>query len=206
MARKMVFVALLSAMACSLAVAAAPREEQVGIKSTARSQTMLTVSVRYGEGREPEQGGADSRHYQTEDRSEIQQLRMLEGDTAYLTRSSQQPYPSIVAVPAAGADYALVGGLDYRELRTGFTVAPIVQGDEVILDIAVETAQESQRGAGGIDSTRLQTRVRGALGSWISLRGVGLPAQADAGVKSYSTAPRTHASDDDIWVRVDREN
>tara|TARA_R110001592_G_scaffold363398_2_gene687999 strand:- start:66763 stop:67374 length:612 start_codon:yes stop_codon:yes gene_type:complete len=202
----MVFVALLSVMVRPLAVAPEPLEGHVDNKSTKRSQTMLTVSVRYGGARESEQSAVGSRHYQTADRNEIQQLRMLEGDTAYLTRSSEQPYPSIVALPAQGAGYPVVGGLDYRELRTGFTVTPTVQGDEAILDIAVETAQQSQRGAGAIDSTRLQTRVRGALGSWISLRGVGLPAQAGTGKKSYSTAPRAQASDQDIWVRVDLEN
>ena len=178
MARMMLFVALLSVMARPLAVAAEPLEGHVDNQSTERSQAMLTVSVRYGGAREPEHSAAGSRHFQTADRSEIQQLRMLEGDTAYLTRSIEQPYPSIVALPAQGAVYPVVGGLDYRELRTGFTVTPTVQGDEAILDIAVETAQQSQRGAGAIDSTRLQTRVRGRTWQLDQLARCGLACAA----------------------------
>jgi len=187
-----------------LCVVASPLAEQPGSNAPVTAQPMLIVSVRYGTGGEPGQAGVGSRQYQTADRREVQQLTMLAGGTARLTRSSQQAYPVIALLPAVGAGYGLVGGLDEQPLRTGFTVTPTVQGNEVILDIAVQVAHRSQSDGGAVDSTQLQTRVKGALGSWISLVGEGLSAPAKAGTKSYSTARKKDVSDEDIWVRVDR--
>lgn len=199
-------VPLLSAIVCLPAAAQQSPGEPLGSRAGSGPHTTLIVSVRYGAGREPGQAGGGSRSYHTAQRSKIQQLTMLEGSTAYLTHSSVQPYPTIALLPVVGAEYGVVGGLDEQELRTGFTVTPLVQGNEVILDIAVQADRRSQDKGGAIDSTQLQTRVRGALGSWISLSGEGLPAAKAAGVKTYSTAPKSDARDEQIWVRVDRQD
>lgn len=166
----------------------------------------LLISVIFGKdlraGRRASES-SQSRLYQTQDRRETQQLRVLEGHTAHITYSESVPYPIIFAGAGVSGAERLYG-LDYRDLESGFNVSPRLDKGRLLLDISAQDQHMSSRGGDIIEGSSLQTTVSGELGQWIQLSGsfeLVLEENPNT-VRSSDTASR--ADDYEIWVRVDR--
>ncbi len=144
-----------------------------------------------------------SRLYQTRDRRDIQQLRVLEGHTAFISYSRSVPYPVIFAGDGIYGENRPYG-LEYKDLESGFTVSPRLDKGRLLLDISAQDERMSSRGGSIIEGSSLKTTVSGELGQWIQLSGQ-FEQVAEEGpgiVRSSGNAPRR--DDNEIWVRVDR--
>ncbi len=162
----------------------------------------VTGDIRLDEPEQSEIRGAATSRYQTRDRGNLQQLRVMEGRTAFINYGQSVPYPTISAGAGPYGQYRHYG-MQYRDLHRGFVVRPRLSGERVFLDINPRDERLSRQGAGIIDSSGLQTTVSGQLGQWIRLGGTSEQSTGkDSGI--LSTGKKQSDLDNEIWVRVER--
>lgn len=107
---------------------------------------------------------AGSRYSTGEGRS-VHSLTVSAGQTAYIDSGSAVPYPS-ATVTSGGA---VVGGVEYRQLRDGFAVKPQLMDDHIVLEIS--PVRERQGGGGQISRESASTRLTGRIGEWLLIGG-----------------------------------
>jgi hypothetical protein len=162
----------------------------------------ISGDIRLDDPQQSEIRGTATSRYQTRDRGNLQQLRVLEGRTAYIDYGQSVPYPTISAGAGPYGHYQHYG-MQYRDLHRGFVVRPRLSGDQVFLDINPRDERLSQQGAGMIDSSGLQTTINGQLGQWIRLGGTSeTMSENNSGI--LSTGRKRSDLDNEIWVRVER--
>jgi len=143
-----------------------------------------------------------SKRYQTGSRGTTQQLRVLEGQLAYITIGQSIPYPSGSVGHTPYGPYTHYS-LQYRDTHNGFLVLPRLQGDRVTLEINPQREQLSRQGGGKIDTVGIHTMISGVLGEWIRLGGI--TEQTDGQASGIlSTGAKRSEQDAEIWVRVTR--
>ncbi len=128
----------------------------------------------------------------------IHQIRVSAGSAAYIETGSQIPYFS-------GAGWGLprgtTGGIEYKDVVTGFYVLPRIQGDRVTLQVS--PFKNSLYGdSGGIETQSASTTVTGRIGEWLLIGGVSEQlkrAQSGSG-SQISTQSRRNES---IWIKAD---
>jgi len=153
---------------------------------------------------DPEQSEVDVRldkRYKTEKRGSTQQLRVIEGQPAFINVGQAIPYPSGQVTHTPHGSYGNYG-IQYREAPQGFYVLPRLRGDQVFIEINPRRDQLSPQGGGRIDTTSLHTTISGQLGEWIRLGGVD---ETQQGTQSGITSTGKKKSDEDreVWMRVD---
>ena len=132
----------------------------------------------------------------------LHSVQVLEGGSAFIATGASVP---IVTAVAAGVGRGVgrrswaASATEYRDLQSGFSVTPRVNGKLVILDIE----QQSERvNSGQIETQRLATQVSAGLGEWVQLGGVSDSSSAQSsGVASRSY--ETRADDLSVWVKVE---
>jgi type II secretory pathway component GspD/PulD (secretin) len=153
---------------------------------------------------DPEQSEVDVRldkRYKTQTRGSIQQLRVIEGQPAFINIGQAIPYPSGQVRHTPHGSYRNYG-IEYREVPKGFYVLPRLRGDKVFIEINPRSDQLSPEGGGRIDTTSLHTTISGQLGEWIRLGGVDETQQGkQSGI--ISTGKKKSDEDREVWVRVD---
>ncbi|GEM_PF-260590 len=97
----------------------------------------------------------------------------------------------------------IVVPLRLRRVASGFDVVAHAHGDEVVLSVRAYRARTDSAGGGPIAYARVAATVRGRLGQWIDLGGIGAGARAAAGTRSYSTQP-VDTGPRGFQIRVDR--
>lgn len=128
-----------------------------------------------------------------------QQLRVLEGQRAFINTGSAVPYPSNrVVVTPGGA--AVDEGVQFRNLRSGFYVLPRVSGERVTLNI--EPVNEQLQSDHSIAVQQAQTVVSGRLGEWIALGGISEREQR-SGRGILSTRSSQRESELGFYVKVE---
>jgi len=151
-----------------------------------RAPRQLLVSVRYGANpqRNTGAGGVSVSGSQivvrggttvsTASDSSVSSVRVLEGNGAHIATGQSVPIVTAVIWPSRSNHQAVVGGVatDYRELTSGFTVLPRVNGDRVILDISAQQERATNLGSSSAMTQRAATTLSGRLGEWIDLGGV----------------------------------
>lgn len=142
-----------------------------------------------------------SKRYQTAGRGSTQQLRVLEGQLAYITIGQSIPYPSGGYGHTPYGPYAHYS-LQYRDTHNGFLVLPRLQGDRINLEINPRREQLSRQGGGKIDTAGIDTVVSGALGEWIRLGGIN-EEQDGRSSGILSTGAKRSEQDAEVWVRVE---
>ncbi|MCU0840974.1 MAG: hypothetical protein MUC79_04525 [Thiobacillaceae bacterium] len=107
-----------------------------------------------------------------------QQVRVVEGGSAYLQAGVSVPIALREVIPTPGG-VVWSDSVVYRDLGTGFTARPTLAGDRVTLEISPwrETPLGDPRGVARVQ--RLSTTVSGRLGEWIPLGGSDLADQGD---------------------------
>jgi len=131
------------------------------------------VRVKVGDKNE---GGIIARghFYQTESDSNsgtTQKLQTLEGTPAVIKVGKEYPIPSYSKHRYANQP-VIVGGIEYREATTGFSVIPRLVGREVNLEISPWSDRQSTLGNGSVDVQSARTTVRVLLGEWVEIGGV----------------------------------
>jgi type II secretory pathway component GspD/PulD (secretin) len=153
---------------------------------------------------DPQQSEVDVRldkRYKTEKRGSTQQLRVIEGQPAFINIGQAIPYPSGQVTHTPHGSYGNYG-IQYREAPQGFYVLPRLRGDRVFIEINPRRDELSPQGGGRIDTTSLHTTITGELGEWIRLGGVDETQQGtQSGI--ISTGKKKSDEDREVWMRVD---
>lgn len=105
----------------------------------------------------------------------VQTVQVLEGHSAVIQVGESRPVPPQPAVRTVINGQVVdrvPEATQYREVSTGFSVLPRLQGDRVTLDIDPRREQFDPDRRGGIRQQRLVTTVSGRIGEWIDLGGV----------------------------------
>lgn len=135
------------------------------------------------------------KHYSAGSGRSINSLTVSSGQTAYIDSGSAVPYPS-ATVTSGGA---VVGGIEYRQLRDGFAVKPQLLNDHVALEIS--PIRERQSGGGSITHEAATTRLTGRIGEWLLIGGNSETVNRSGSgiVRQYST---TGSDDWYLYVRA----
>lgn len=127
----------------------------------------------------------------------IHQVRVTEGNEAYIETGQQIPYFSGNNwITAEG----VTGGIDYKKVTTGFYVLPRVNGEVVTLQVS--PFKNSNQGGGNIETQSARTTISGKLGEWLLIGGVTEQLKrSQSGNGSYnSTQSRKNEG---IWIKAD---
>ncbi len=129
----------------------------------------------------------------------IHQIRVSEGNEAYIETGKQIPYFS-------GAYWTrprgTAGGVEFKDVVTGFYVLPRVSGDRVTLQVRPFKNTESHAGGGNIQTQSASTTISGSVGQWLLIGGVSEQlrrAQSGTGTR-ITTQSRNNES---IWIKAD---
>jgi len=131
----------------------------------------------------------------------IHQLRISEGSEGYIETGKSIPYFS--GSYWRGRRHGIVeGGVDYKDISTGFYVLPRVHDEQITLDVSPYKQSQSRQRSGAIETQSASTRITGQLGQWLAIGGVsGQTRRSSTGIGSYgSTQSRDNAS---IWIKAD---
>ncbi|VAW73919.1 hypothetical protein MNBD_GAMMA13-1522 [hydrothermal vent metagenome] len=129
----------------------------------------------------------------------MHQLRVTEGNEAYIETGEQIPYFSGTGWIAHGA---AAGGINYKNVTTGFYVLPRVRGDNVTLQVSPFKQSQSRTRGGDINVQRANTTITGRLGEWLPIGGTTEQTRrSQSQIGSYSsTQSRNNES---IWIKAD---
>ena len=129
----------------------------------------------------------------------IHQLRVTEGTEGYIETGEQIPY-----FPGVGwiARKATVGGIQFKDVTTGFYVLPRIHGDNVTLQVSPFKNTQRKTQAGNIETQHANTTISGRIGEWLLIGGATEQIKrSQSGTGSYSsTQSRKNES---IWIKAD---
>ena len=129
----------------------------------------------------------------------IHQLRLTEGQEGYIETGEQIPYFSGVnwILPKAAG-----GGIEYRDVTTGFYVLPRIHGENVTLQVSPFRNSQSKSRGGNIETLHANTTITGRISEWLLIGGATEQTKASqSGIGSYSsTKSRNNTS---IWIKAD---
>jgi type II secretory pathway component GspD/PulD (secretin) len=131
----------------------------------------------------------------------IHQLRITEGSEGYIETGESIPYFS-GSYWRGGRHGIVEGGVDYKDINTGFYVLPRAHGEQVTLDVSPYKQSQSGKRGGDIETQSASTRITGKLGHWLPIGGITEQTQSSSNrIGSYgSTQSRDNAS---IWIKAD---
>ena len=129
----------------------------------------------------------------------IHQVRVTEGNEAYIEPGEQIPFFS-------GATWILpegvAGGIEYRDVVTGFYVQPRISGERVTLRVSPFKNSLRNVAGGNIATQTASTTITGRLGDWLLIGGVSEELrQSQRGTASYSST--RSRSNESIWIKAD---
>lgn len=129
----------------------------------------------------------------------IHQLRISEGTQGYIETGESIPYFSGGYPDRTGLIY---GGVEYKDIHSGFYVLPRVHGDQVTLDINPYKEKRSQEFSGAYETSSASTTITGPLGQWLPIGGV---TEQSQNTRSDMTSYIATRSGDDkrIWIKAE---
>ena len=158
------------------------------------------AGVEYRRGNDHLRGNVVSRQSQSNSGA-TQQLTVLEGKQAFIHVGSAIPLPqSNVTYDSHGA--RIVNSVAYRDVTTGFTVLPRLNGDRVTLEINPQRDSLSSDKGGQINIQHMQTSVSARLGEWMEIGGT----LQNENVQRDGIAERSSGAGSErrkIWLKVE---
>lgn len=130
---------------------------------------------------------------------EAQQIRVLEGKTAFIAIGESRPLKQRTTMVQNGR-VIVQESVDYAEADTGFYVRPRLSDDRVILDII---PTQSRFDGARIERRETRTTVSGRLGRWMRISATsqsGTRTRRDIG----RSAERSQSSDYNVYLKVTR--
>lgn len=97
-----------------------------------------------------------------------QQVRVLEGNQAYISAGSSTLLPQRSVMRSING-VVVQESAQRRDFNTGFYVTPRINGDRVFLDIGTQRDTPANLGAGSANTSNMASSVSGRLGEWIEL-------------------------------------
>lgn len=100
----------------------------------------------------------------------LQSLTLLDGRSGFIQTASSRPLPWLLLTPQGN----IVRGSSWQEAVSGFYALPHLQGERVLIELAVsqQAFAGSQR-----QGNQLSTTVSGRLGEWIEVGSIGRDEQ-----------------------------
>lgn len=129
----------------------------------------------------------------------IHQIRVTEGTEAYIETGEQIPYFSGTHWILPGT---VAGGIEYKDVTTGFYVLARIHGDNVTLQVSPFKNSLSNARGGNIETQYASTTITGRVGEWLLIGGASEQIKrSQSGTASYrSTQTRNNES---IWIKTD---
>ena len=101
----------------------------------------------------------------------IQQVQVLEGNTAFISIGITVPLTEYATVRDVHGRQVIEAPV-YRDVMTGFYVLPRVSGDNVTLEISTQKDRLIDRRTGTAHVQHIDTSVSGRLGEWMEIGGM----------------------------------
>ena len=142
---------------------------RVGDAEIGRGEASGTRGLTIGQG---SSGVRIVRTQSEEDDRATQRVRVLEGQTAFISTGQSVPVADrSVSVSGSGNVVVQQGrrGVTYRDATRGFYVRPRLSGSQVTLEISPFRTSVSRESGGAFDVDRASTVVSGRLGEWIAI-------------------------------------
>ncbi|WP_137009453.1 hypothetical protein [Aquitalea aquatilis] len=100
----------------------------------------------------------------------LQSLTLLDGRSGFIQTANSRPLPWLLLTPQGN----IVRGSSWQEAVSGFYALPHLQGERVLIELAV-----SQQAFAGnqLKGSQLSTTVAGRLGEWIEVGSIGRDEQ-----------------------------
>ena len=132
----------------------------------------------------------------------IHTLRITEGTQGYIETGESIPYFSGGGGWFRGRRGFIDGGVEYKDVNTGFYVLPRVHESQVILDVSPFKQSQSKTRGGDINTQSASTQITGKLGQWLAIGGTTEQVQRSSTSigTSHSTQSRNNES---IWIKAD---
>lgn len=134
------------------------------------------------------------------DEMNTQVVTTLEGKPATIYIGQQVPF-KITENFRTGNTVSQVESTQFKEVRTGFRVLPQIQEDQVILKIS---PQQSRIINGNIETSSLNTVIRGQVGEWIELGGLS-QGRAEQGSEIASRNTSKQIERRSVFIKVDEQ-
>lgn len=134
-----------------------------------------------------------------ENSADVQNVRVLEGNAAFIRTGQSVPYPTQTIVRDRFGT-SVVQETQFQDVTSGFYVLPRVSGEQVTLEINPQRNTLGNRGA--VNVQQASTVLSGRLGEWIELGGVGQQSRSSGSGTVYSTQD-VNADNRSIFVRVE---
>jgi type II secretory pathway component GspD/PulD (secretin) len=115
-----------------------------------------------------------------------QSVRVLDGHEAFITIGEDMPVIDRTRILSQHG-IASRESVDYKPLRSGFTILPQIHGDAVTVTIHPQQMRRTSRAGETIAVQAAATTLRGALDQWIEFAGVAQSETAREGVIVHST-------------------
>jgi hypothetical protein len=169
---------------------------------TPPKRLLITLRQNGGESATQSDGTARVLRTQRRDRDETdQQLRVEEGHWAAVDMTLRVPVVEQF-VDVTGGRGQVLNTINYKDLSTGFSVRALVNGDQVLVDIASRKAVQDPNLGGAFKTQTAQTTVSGKLGTWLEIGG-DVTAAAGNTHSPLSTADRRAMVQQHILVKVE---
>ncbi len=157
--------------------------------------------------RETQIGIRGSSTVSTSTDSNVSSVRVLEGNSARIASGQSVPIVTAFIPTYRGGRSTGIGiATDYRDLSSGFTVLPRINGDRVTLDISAGQERLTDSNSGSVASQHVTTTLAGRLGEWIDLGGVTSSVderQSGVGVTGGGRRINTQSDQRSISIKVD---
>lgn len=132
----------------------------------------------------------------------IHTLRVTEGTQGRIETGESIPYFSAGGGWFNGRRDIIGGGIEYKDVTTGFYVLPRVNGDQVILNVSPFKNSLSQTRGGDINTQSASTQITGKLGQWLPIGGTTEQVQrSSTRIGSYETTQSRN--NESIWIKAD---
>lgn len=131
-----------------------------------------------------------------------QQVQVLDGSRAFIEIGQSIPVAERTVEGGGITDPRLYNSITYKNLTTGFSILPRVNGNTVTLEVAPQRAALSAQGGGSIDIAQIHTTVSGKLGEWIDIGGAVQEQSSDSSGILLSTRS-LRSEDHRVFIKVE---
>jgi hypothetical protein len=129
-----------------------------------------------------------------------QVVTTLEGNSATIYIGQQVPFKTTENF-RMGNTVSQVESTQFRDVQTGFKVLPQLREDQVILKIS---PQQSKITNGNIETTGLNTVIRGQVGKWIELGGLS-QSRDEQGSETASRNTSKQVERRSVFIKVEAQ-
>lgn len=134
------------------------------------------------------------------DEMNTQVVTTLEGNPATIYIGQQVPFTTTENF-RTGNTVSQIESTQFKDVRTGFKVLPQLREDQVILKIS---PQQTRITNGSIETTGLNTVIRGQIGEWIELGGLSQNRdEQGSGIASRNTSRQVERRS--VFIKVEEQ-